>query len=74
MRLAIEGHQDKIHRDGAGTERQGMNWLRKLLGLCEHRWVVIETVRVVEREDGPPTGTKYHLQCSVCGDIKARTV
>jgi hypothetical protein len=49
-----------------------MKWLRKLFGLCEHRWVVLESHPVIAPGAKLPFAHDYHLQCSVCGDIKAR--
>lgn len=48
-----------------------MKLLRKILGLCDHQWVIIKEVRVFESEhDDRPIGDKYILQCSHCGNIK----
>lgn len=50
-----------------------MNWLRKLLGLCNHQWVILSSSRVFEFEsDSRPIGENIILQCKHCGDIKTK--
>lgn len=57
-----------------------MKWLKKLLGLCDHRWVIIQTITMYseiprtlyEAERAIPIGTKYVLQCEHCGNIKSK--
>lgn len=55
-----------------------MEWFRKLLGLCTHKWTLIQTIEVYETWDGErypgqaPTFHKRVLQCNNCGDIKVR--
>lgn len=52
-----------------------MNWLKKLLGLCEHKWKIIHNINIFENaSDEIPCGTKIVLQCEKCGDIKTRTL
>jgi ribosomal protein S14 len=56
-----------------------VNWLRKLLGLCQHKW----------REDGPPSqiygvdpdtghpfirGRRVYLRCEHCGNVTHRNL
>lgn len=49
-----------------------MNWLRKLLGLCQHKWELRDgftlTVNKVK------CGHRYILQCAHCGKIKKKDV
>ena len=41
----------------------------KTLHCCKHNYTIINTVRV----DGDfGTWTRYHLQCTKCGDVKCR--
>lgn len=47
--------------------------LRKLLGLCEHKWKLMEHWDMVD-EYGDKTGHKYILKCEKCGDIKRERV
>jgi hypothetical protein len=59
-----------------------MNWLRKLLGLCPHKWETIQVQQLEQvhygyRVDGKQAtslGTRYHLRCAQCGNIKFRNV
>lgn len=57
-----------------------MSWLRKLLGLCEHRWARVQIVAVYETWDGKhypgqiPTFHKHILQCKICGDEKVKRI
>ena len=48
-----------------------INFIRKLIGLCEHKWEVRTVVKVFsEDEKGAPIGAKFILQCEKCGNIK----
>lgn len=47
-----------------------IHWIRKLLGLCIHRWEIIERHHLMESSDSLPHGVVFVLQCSHCGDIK----
>jgi hypothetical protein len=47
-----------------------MTWLRKLLGLCQHRWKIIDNVKLTE--GGKPIGTRHILQCEHCGWTRKR--
>ena len=50
-----------------------MNLIRKLLGLCEHRWVIIREVQMTSDEALTiPVGTKFVMQCDKCGNIKTK--
>lgn len=57
-----------------------MSWIRKLLGLCEHRWARVQIVAVYETWDGKhypgqiPTFHKHILQCKICGDEKVKRI
>jgi len=48
--------------------------LRKLLGLCEHKWKTIQIVNVYDVGISMtiPNYYKYCLCCSNCGDIKVK--
>jgi uncharacterized protein CbrC (UPF0167 family) len=47
-------------------------WIYNLLigKLCNHKWHVIKSVRVISDLHG--TYTEYHLQCEHCGNIKRK--
>ena len=50
-------------------------WLRRVLGLCQHKWKIIREKRVYEgheTEGRLPIGADFTLQCEHCGDIKTR--
>ena len=49
-----------------------MRWLRKILGLCQHKWERHEKIEVYvsEKTDDLPVYLKQVLQCSLCGSIK----
>ena len=53
-----------------------MNVFRKLLGLCEHKWEIIQRISVYVTWDGErspgqlPDHQKIVLQCQKCGDVK----
>jgi len=57
-----------------------MKWLRKLFGLCEHKWKILEKINVYEVDDNGtrttknPTYSKYVLQCQNCGDLRTRKI
>lgn len=46
-----------------------MRWIRKLLGLCEHRWVEVRHVRLLH--DGKYYSDHYILRCDRCGEMKS---
>lgn len=46
-----------------------------LLTGCLHKWKIIETVNVFEREHNErPIGAKYIMQCEHCGNLKSKNV
>ena len=53
-----------------------MKSLREFLGLCNHKWIIIEKLQLTKflASDRKNTeykyGIEYVLQCSVCGKIK----
>lgn len=48
-----------------------MNYLRKLLGLCEHKWEIILQGNIEHHDrSGIRIGRYYMLQCKNCGNIK----
>lgn len=52
-----------------------INWIRKLLGLCEHKWKIIRETSVNVHDDWnnlTDRFTRYHLQCEKCGDVKSK--
>ena len=49
-----------------------MKTLKQILGLCEHR---LEIKKIVDLYyGGQKGGTKYHLECEKCGNIKSKKV
>lgn len=47
--------------------------LKKLLGLCCHKWVETNRIRIVEAKDQTNIlGYAYHLKCEKCGYLKKR--
>ena len=46
--------------------------IRKLLGLCEHKWKMIHTSKVCRCSDETIVGYNYTLQCQKCGVIKVK--
>lgn len=42
-----------------------MSWIRKIFGLHEHNWQIIQRAEV--RSHGSLIGNEYVLQCKVCG-------
>jgi len=36
---------------------------------CQHKWEIHDTTRIVI-ENNVAVGTKYHLRCEHCGDMK----
>jgi len=49
-----------------------MSFLRRLLGLCDHKWETIDRVNVYTDRPTTITGTKYIQQCEKCGDVKSK--
>lgn len=47
-----------------------MSWLRKLLGLCQHRWKIIDRVNL--RVGSALVGHRYILQCEHCGWVRKK--
>lgn len=47
-----------------------MNLLRKILGLCEHKWEVINSRQHYDWYGSSPLVIIKTLQCTKCGDIK----
>lgn len=48
-----------------------LNFIRRLLGLCIHKWVILHRVSVFEQDSSrKPVGFSYELQCAHCGDVK----
>lgn len=45
--------------------------LRKLLGLCEHKWKIHKWSYIID-EYGKKVGIYYNLQCEKCGYIKIK--
>lgn len=53
-----------------------ISWLRKLLGLCQHKWRLLEKIKVFDNEVSKdrPVAFLRVLQCENCGWIrKVRT-
>jgi hypothetical protein len=48
--------------------------IRKLLGLCEHKWKIIFTANVSRYIDNSIVGQNHTLQCEKCGMIKVKKV
>jgi hypothetical protein len=51
-----------------------MKNLKQLLGICEHKWIQIDKVNVVEDNYSTPHAFEYHLKCEKCGIIKKKRV
>ncbi len=51
-----------------------MQWLRKILGICAHKWGIYETINLVENAGGVPSKRMYVLQCEACGNINSKRV
>ena len=52
-----------------------MKFWKMVFGGCDHKWKIIDQVRVTEADtfaDEVLTYTRYHLQCEHCGDLKVR--
>ena len=55
-----------------------IRWLRNLLGLCNHRWVIIDKIAIISSDHNPndtnvlTSGTKYHLQSEKCGAVMSK--
>lgn len=50
-----------------------MNYLKKLLGLCEHKWEIIKEDNILsQNESDVAIGRYYILQCKNCGNIKCK--
>lgn len=47
-----------------------MNKLRKFLGLCVHRWIIINQGNITYDRTNIITGKYYDLQCENCGNMK----
>ena len=47
-----------------------IRWLRKVLGLCEHKWKIIDTIRVRDYRSDQVVGYEKILQCVNCGNLK----
>lgn len=45
---------------------------RKLFGLCEHKWAIIETRELIAKDK--VTGKVIYSQCLNCGDVKRRAL
>lgn len=51
-----------------------LKFFRKFLGLCDHKWVVEETVKVWNQYvKGYPVAIQKHLRCEKCGNWKKVT-
>ena len=46
-------------------------WLRRVLGLCEHKWEVIREIDLMDHPGALPRAKRFILQCERCGNIKA---
>ena len=49
-----------------------ITYIRKFLGLCVHKWKIIDKFIVRCPSSGLATGTEYILQCENCGNIKRK--
>lgn len=49
------------------------NLFRKLFGLCEHKWEIIDTANSVVG-DNVIVGQVFYLQCEKCGCVKKRVL
>lgn len=51
--------------------------LLALLGLCDHKWKIIQEIDVENSDDSGnvvETFTRYHLQCEKCGNVKTQNM
>jgi hypothetical protein len=54
-----------------------MKSLKQLLGICEHKWKVRSSHRlmeIIEKGYEKPVGMKFVLQCEGCGEIKKKEI
>lgn len=51
-----------------------MKWIRRLLGLCEHEWAVLQQSPLFPSAGAQlPCGEEFILQCKKCGNLKQKT-
>lgn len=48
--------------------------LRKLLGLCQHKWKVLKHEPILRTFDNANIGDIFTMQCEHCGHIKGMRV
>lgn len=44
--------------------------IRKLLGICEHHWIIIKNNNLTEAGNNRVVGLFIIMQCSKCGKVK----
>jgi hypothetical protein len=49
-----------------------MKWIRKLLGLCEHQWKLLNKIQVYDYFYTVYIADDYILQCEKCGTVKRK--
>jgi hypothetical protein len=51
-----------------------IRWIRKMLGVCEHKWTIIRETDVYEKSISleMPNYRNIVLQCEHCGNIKVK--
>lgn len=47
-----------------------ISFFRRLFGLCEHKWAVLDKYDVVKYRGAVPHRTQYILRCEKCGAMK----
>lgn len=51
-----------------------MKWIRIMLGLCVHKWVIHQEGDIRGRSAGIIAGKVYFLRCEKCGGMKCKAL
>lgn len=53
-----------------------IKFIRKLLGLCDHKWETVEKGRLHNADDDSKQiiGDYFILQCTKCGNVKVKNL
>lgn len=54
-----------------------INWIRKLFGICAHKWETFREVKVYMtdlsgKRSELPVQWEYHMRCAHCGELKCK--
>ncbi len=49
-------------------------WIRKLLGLCQHKWVLYQEINIQLKYDKRVVEKIYLYHCEHCGAVKEHRV